>query len=79
MGEEASNEREAGESRYHCASGTSAVPLTETGVKLYKENRAFVFLCCGSAEHELMAVSGANCKRSQSLRKEKEITLWRCE
>lgn len=45
MGEEASNEREAGESGYHCAGGTSAVPLTEIGVKLYKENRAFVFLC----------------------------------
>lgn len=62
-----------------CASGTSAAPLTEIGVKLYKENCASVFLCCGSAEHELLAVSGANRKRSQSRRKEKEITLWRCE
>lgn len=43
-----------------CAGSTSTVLLNEIGVILYKENYVSVLLCCGSAEQELMAVTGAN-------------------
>lgn len=42
---------------------TSTASLTEIGINLHKENYVSVFLCCGSAEQELMAVTGANHKR----------------
>lgn len=42
---------------------TSTASLTEIGINLHKENYVSVFLCCGSAEQELMAVTGANRKR----------------
>lgn len=58
---------------------TNTASLAETGINLHKENYVSVFLCCGSAEQELMAVTGANCKCRQGPKKEREITLWRCE